>query len=271
MKNILVDWKNRLKKGHMLSIICVLLIVVAILVAILYQKQREYRQASENSYNMAFSELVDCVQNVETYLAKSLISSTPEHGAETLTHLWREANLAQTYLSRLPIESQELENTEKFLNQVSDYSYSLSRKNIYNESLSEEDLNNMTQQFESMFNDMSENMDFSEYDDILFISKSVGTVVASAYAGMHHLKTRNVYYTPVEASFQFMTQPGIVFTGTADTWVSHKSIRDLCEKGGFPMYVTEDGNHSLETGDVQKDLENLLAIMRTTEGYIALL
>ena len=27
-----------------------------------------------------------------------------------------------------------LENTEKFLNQVSDYSYSLSRKNIYNES-----------------------------------------------------------------------------------------------------------------------------------------
>ena len=143
MKNILLDWKNRLKKGHMLSIICVLLIVVAILVAILYQKQREYRQASENSYNMAFSELVDYVQNVETYLAKSLISSTPEHGAETLTHLWREANLAQTYLSRLPIESQELENTEKFLNQVSDYSYSLSRKNIYNESLSDEDLNNL--------------------------------------------------------------------------------------------------------------------------------
>lgn len=119
--------------------------------------------------------------------------------------------------------------------------------------------------------DILKNVDFSEYDDILFISKSVGTVVASAYAGMHHLKTRNVYYTPVEASFQFMTQPGIVFTGTADTWVSHKAIRDLCEKGGFPMYVTEDGNHSLETGDVQKDLENLLAIMRTTEGYIALL
>ena len=68
--------------------------------------------------------------------------------------------------------------------------------------------------------DILKNVDFSEYDDILFISKSVGTVVASAYAGMHHLKTRNVYYTPVEASFQFMTQQGIVFTGTADTWVA---------------------------------------------------
>ena len=143
MKNILVDWKNRLKKGHMLSVICILLIIVGVLIFFLYQKQKEYRQASENSYNMAFYELVDYVQNVETYLAKSLISSTPEHGAETLTNLWREANLAQSYLSRLPIESQELSSTEKFLNQVSDYSYSLSRKNIYNEALTEEDLNNL--------------------------------------------------------------------------------------------------------------------------------
>lgn len=141
--NQLKDWKERLKKGHMLSVICVLLMIVAALGIILYTKQREYRQASENSYNMAFYELVDYVQNVETYLAKSLISSTSEHGAETLTNLWREANLAQSYLARLPIESQELENTEKFLNQVSDYSYSLSRKNIYNENLTEEDLKNL--------------------------------------------------------------------------------------------------------------------------------
>ena len=105
--------------------------------------QEEYKQASQNSYNMAFYELVDYVQNVETYLAKSLISSTSEHGAETLTNLWREANLAQSYLSMLPIESQELANTEKFLNQVSDYSYSLSRKNIYNEDLSQDDLKNL--------------------------------------------------------------------------------------------------------------------------------
>ena len=143
MINKLIDWKNRLKKGHMLSIICVLGIIVTILGIILYKKQREFRQASENSYNQAFYELVDYVENVEVYLAKSLISTTPEHGAETLTNLWREANLAQSYLSMLPIESQELSNTEKFLNQVSDYSYSLSRKNIYNESLSEEDLNNL--------------------------------------------------------------------------------------------------------------------------------
>ena len=167
--NKLQDWKERLKKGHMLSVICVLLIVVVALGIILYKKQREYRQASENGYNMAFNELVDYVQNVETYLAKSLISSTSEHGAETLTNLWREANLAQSYLARLPIESQELENTEKFLNQVSDYSYSLSRKNIYNEDLSEEDLKNLKDlhsysvELENTLNQLSEDLNTGRF------------------------------------------------------------------------------------------------------------
>ena len=169
MKNILVDWKNRLKKGHMLSVICVLLIIVTILGIILYQKQKEYRQASENSYNMAFFELVDYVQNVENYLAKSLISSTPEHGAETLTHLWRESNLAQSYLSRLPIESQELSNTEKFLNQVSDYRYSLSRKNIYNEKLTNDDFDNLKElhtysvELENTLNQLSEDLNSGRF------------------------------------------------------------------------------------------------------------
>ena len=154
----------------MLSVICVLLVIVAILGIILYQRQREYKQASENSYNMAFYELVNYVQNVETYLAKSLISTTPEHGAETLTNVWREANLAQAYLSRLPIESQELENTERFLNQVSDYSYSLSRKNIYNESLSQEDLKNLkdlhgySQDLENTLNQLSEDLNSGRFE-----------------------------------------------------------------------------------------------------------
>ena len=111
-------------------------------------------------------------------------------------------------------------------------------------------------------------VDFSAYDDILFISKSVGTAVSAAYGGKHHLKTRNIYYTPVEASFQFMTQPGIAFTGTKDSWVDHEAVKEGCEKGGFPLYVIEDANHSLETGDVMADLENLQEIMAVTADYI---
>ena len=128
----------------MMTLVVVLISIIVILGLFTYKKQREYRQASENAYNMAFFELVDYVDSVEVYLAKALVSNTPEHGAETLTYVWREANLAQSYLARLPISSSELENTAKFLNQVSDYSYSLSRKNINNQELTQEELDNLT-------------------------------------------------------------------------------------------------------------------------------
>ncbi len=169
-KIVMNENKERLKKGYMIGAIVILIMVAIVMGVMLYRNQRQYRQASENNYNMAFFELVDYVQNVETYLAKSLISSTPEHGAETLTHLWREANLAQSYLSRLPIESQELENTEKFLNQVSDYSYTLSRKNIYNEKLSQEELANLEQlhgysvELENTLNQLSEDLNNGRFD-----------------------------------------------------------------------------------------------------------
>ena len=143
IKEKVYDWKDRLKDRHMLSLVIGLVAVIVALGIYTYKKQMEYRQASENDYNMAFYELVDYVDDVETYLAKSLISGTPAYEAETLTYVWREANLAQSYLARLPIESNELANTAKFLNQVSDYSFTLSRKNIYNESLTEEELANL--------------------------------------------------------------------------------------------------------------------------------
>lgn len=157
---------KKMQRNRALIIIAIVVViaVIASLISVIIKDKNEAKTASQNTYNRAFYEVVDYVQNVETYLAKSLISSTPEHGAETLTNVWREANLAQAYLSQLPIESQELENTEKFLNQVSDYSYSLSRKNIYNESLTDEDLKNLKDlhtysvELENTLNQLSEDI-----------------------------------------------------------------------------------------------------------------
>lgn len=124
----------------MCIIIILLIIAVGILLYTIYKKDEEAVLASENAYNQSLYQLVDYMEKVKNYLAKATISTSSTHGAETLTNVWREANLAQTYLSMLPIESQELESTEKFLNQVSEYSYSLSRKNINGENLTDEDL-----------------------------------------------------------------------------------------------------------------------------------
>ena len=133
-------------KNKKIIVWIVLITLIGIIIALGYnlnKKNKESILANENLYNQSLYELIYYMDNVQNYLAKSTISNSATHGAETLTNLWREANLAQTYLSMLPMQAQELENTEKFLNQVSDYSYSLSRKNIQGEKLSDEDLKNL--------------------------------------------------------------------------------------------------------------------------------
>jgi len=146
MKTKLTDWKERLKDRHMLSIALVMILLIVALVALaIYalNKNQEHQMVSENSYNMSFYELVNCVDEIETYLAKAEITSTPEHAAKTLTAIWNKSNLAVVYLAQMPIKTEGLSSAEKFLNQVSDYSYSLSVKAMGGEKLSDEDLKNI--------------------------------------------------------------------------------------------------------------------------------
>ena len=120
------------------------IIIISIILGVnLYKEHKKYVTVSENQYNYALYELVNYVQDIETYLAKSTISSTSNHAAETLVEVWKESNIALSYLSQLPMSSSELANTAKFLNQVSEYSYSLYRKNINGENLTQEELDNL--------------------------------------------------------------------------------------------------------------------------------
>lgn len=112
-------------------------------------------------------------------------------------------------------------------------------------------------------------VDFHSYDTLLFISKSVGTAVAAAYAGKQHLNTYNVFYTPVKASFEFINQNGIAFTGTNDPWVELAVVKQECQKRNLPLFITQDGNHSLETGDTFLDLAHMNEIMEQTRQYIS--
>ena len=144
IKDKIYDFKDRLRDRKMLTLVVTLVVIILIMAGVIYKKQLDFRGLAENGYNNAFYQLVEYVNQTEVLLAKSTITNSAKHGAETLTNVWKDANLAQSYLARLPIGSQELENTQKFLNQVSDYSYSLANKAISGKELSQEDLDNLT-------------------------------------------------------------------------------------------------------------------------------
>lgn len=145
IKNGSIHLKNSSKMKIMIAIIIILIITIIGLIVYMNNNKKDTIRTSSNIYNMSFYEAVDYVDNVETYLAKSLISTSSEYSAKTLMYVWREANLAQAYLAQVPISNEGLSNTSKFLNQVSDFSYSLATKNIEGKELSQEDLDNLKQ------------------------------------------------------------------------------------------------------------------------------
>ena len=98
-------------------------------------------------------------------------------------------------------------------------------------------------------------VDFTQYDEILFVSKSIGTAVAAAYAMRHQ-------------AFDFAPRDGIAFTGTADPWVETDVIRARCAEARIPLYEYENANHSLEVGDTLENLRILENVIMRSREYL---
>lgn len=106
------------------------------------------------------------------------------------------------------------------------------------------------------------------YGSILFISKSIGTVISSAYASRHDLTVKSILFTPLAETFSFPLAGSIAFHGTADPWAETDSIRKLAAQKDVPLFLTQNANHSLETGDVLTDIFILKTTMERVQRFI---
>lgn len=129
----------------------------------------------------------------------------------------------------------------------------------------------MKQAFDIAFTQVEQllqNIDWDSYGNILFISKSVGTVISSAYADKYNLTVKNILFTPLAETFEFPQPGSIAFHGTADPWVETNSIKSLATENEVPLFLTENANHSLETGVVQTDISILKTTLEQVEQFI---
>ena len=122
--------------------------------------------------------------------------------------------------------------------------------------------------------EMLSEISLEAYEDILFIGKSVGTIVAAKLASESPVKERIrlVLYTPLPETFSFSFGEAIVFTGTADPWVGQDSspIPGICKERGIPCTQINKGNHSLESEDILSDINELYRIMEETHLFVCL-
>ena len=125
----------------------------------------------------------------------------------------------------------------------------------------------------SQAEEILKHIQFIEYEKILFISKSIGTAIAVAYAANHKVRADHLWYTPLAETFEVMGEREghgdiIAFHGTRDPWASTSRLQALSSDFGVPLYLTEGGNHSLETGQAEHDLKTLLGVMEKSRDFI---
>lgn len=101
----------------------------------------------------------------------------------------------------------------------------------------------------------------------LFISKSIGTYCAARIAKENNLNT-NIYFTPLEYTLEFLDSSDLVYSGTLDQWASFEAIQSHCLNYSIEFHSIENGNHSLETGNILTDISNLKNIMEKTQKFI---
>ncbi len=113
-----------------------------------------------------------------------------------------------------------------------------------------------------------ENVDFASYEKVLFIGKSIGTVVVAKYVSDYNIEAKQVWYTPVEATFTFGTEDAVAFIGDDDPWSDLSKVKTAAAYTGINLTIYPACNHSLESADVEKNLEFLQDVIHKTAVYI---
>ena len=147
----------------------------------------------------------------------------------------------------------------------------------------------MREAFFTLYDQAAEQLadvNWESWDEVLFVSKSIGTIISAAYAAKQHIPCRQILYTPLEDTFRIEEELGltreavqdrksagkenhaIAFIGTADPWSKVPQVISLSEEKGIPIFSYEGANHSLETGNVLACLDILTDVMAKTSSFL---
>lgn len=100
-----------------------------------YSLACDYRMELEGGYQRALTDLSSNVSTMDTLLRKTQYASTPTMYASLASGIWREASAAKANLNLLPVTESSLDNVNKFLAQVGEYTLSLSMRMAAGEDL----------------------------------------------------------------------------------------------------------------------------------------
>lgn len=108
-------------------------------------------------------------------------------------------------------------------------------------------------------------IDFKQYKDIVFLSKSVGAIEAGLLAEKQNLSVQQIFLTPTEDALPYLKQDSAVIIGTKDK--SYELYKTFCDANHMKVLFVEGADHSLEiSGKPYESIQVLDKVMHFIEN-----
>lgn len=100
----------------------------------------------------------------------------------------------------------------------------------------------------------------SDYSEFLFISKSIGTIIAGWIEEHLSLPVRHIFLTPLPGTLRLM-KPGkcLVIAGSKDYVLKKERLKEYCGEHNISLWQAEDGGHSLNVKGHPEESVRILA------------
>ncbi len=179
----------------------------------------QYKNQLEYVYERNLYELTDNINNIESNLAKLKNSTDAEVQERYLGSLVALANTAQDNIATLPIEHNSINDTIKFVNQLSGYSLILQQNLAKSQALSLDDL----EQIDSMH---------MASQDIKYELNRLSVMIAGGYLIVDNIADPNYYNSRFNGEFsglnnEIVDYPQLIYDGPFSESTTNKEIKGL--------------------------------------------
>lgn len=103
----------------------------------------------------------------------------------------------------------------------------------------------------------------SKYKQVVFISKSIGTIVAGEVHGKLEIPIQHLFLTPIKDTIYYINKfNGLVVYGTKDEVFSKEHANQFNIDNVREVIEIPNANHALETNNVEESIEILSKLVR---------
>lgn len=111
-------------------------------------------------------------------------------------------------------------------------------------------------------------IDLRDCEELVFVGKSIGTVICCRLKQEMSLKAKLILFTPLEQTLPYITSDNdilLVAAGDEDKWLSTDVLKEVCEQQHMNYFIENGVGHRMEK---QHDLHRNVEVIEHVIGRI---